>query len=108
MYKTTRKATGTVMTCKDCGHAISMNQICEKPIQPATDMLKHIAAHNASRALATAERVIGSQPIPAAALVIPLSASDAECPQESDHTHDSMSQAPGGTFVPFTSASVAD
>jgi hypothetical protein len=46
------------MTCKDCGHAVSMNEICEKPIQAATDMLKHMAAHNASRAFATVGRVI--------------------------------------------------
>jgi hypothetical protein len=46
------------MTCKDCGHAISMNQICEKPIQSATEMLKHMAAHNASRAFAQVEPVI--------------------------------------------------
>jgi len=37
------------MRCKDCGHAISVNKICERPIQAATDMLKHMAAHNASR-----------------------------------------------------------
>jgi hypothetical protein len=44
------------MTCKDCGHAISVNKICEKPIQSATDMLKHMAAHNTSHAFATVER----------------------------------------------------
>ena len=59
MYTTTRNMTGgTLMTCKDCGHAVSMNKICEKPIQAATDMLKHMAAHNASRAFATVGRVI--------------------------------------------------
>lgn len=53
MYTTTRNiAGGTLMTCKDCGHAISMNKLCEKPIQAATDILKHMAAHNASRAFA--------------------------------------------------------
>jgi hypothetical protein len=41
---------GTLMTCSDCGHAISMNKICTKPLQSATDMLKHMAAHNVSRA----------------------------------------------------------
>ena len=50
------------MTCKDCGHEISMNKICEKPIQAATDMLKHMAAHNASRAFAAVERVIVPEP----------------------------------------------
>jgi len=59
MYKTTRNmAGGTLMTCKDCGHSLSMNQICEKPIQSATDMLKHMAAHNASRAFTQVEPVI--------------------------------------------------
>lgn len=51
MYTTTRNMSGTtLMTCNDCGHAISMNKLCEKPIQSATDMLKHMAAHRASRA----------------------------------------------------------
>jgi len=35
------------MICKNCGHAISVNKICERPIQTATDMLKHMAAYNA-------------------------------------------------------------
>ncbi len=53
MYTTTRSIVGgTLMTCNDCGHAISMNTICKTPIQSATDMLKHMAAHNASRAFA--------------------------------------------------------
>jgi hypothetical protein len=53
MYITTRDiAGGTFMTCDDCGDAISMNKICENPIQSATDTLKHMAAHNASRAFA--------------------------------------------------------
>jgi hypothetical protein len=46
------------MTCKGCGHEISMNQICERPIQAATDMLKHMAVHNASRAFAVATNVM--------------------------------------------------
>jgi len=51
MYITTRRiAGGTFMVCDDCGDAISMNKICENPIQSATDMLKHMAVHNASRA----------------------------------------------------------
>ena len=63
MYTTTRNIAGsTLMTCKDCGHEISMNKICEKPIQAATDMLKHMAAHNASRAFAAVERVIVPEP----------------------------------------------
>jgi len=55
-------AGGTVMTCKDCGHAISMDKICEKPIQAATDMLKHMAAHNASRAFAPFGPVLRPEP----------------------------------------------
>jgi len=48
VYTTTRNiAGGTLMTCKDCGHAISMNKICDQPIQSATEILKHLAAHNA-------------------------------------------------------------
>jgi hypothetical protein len=63
MYTTTRNITGgTLMTCKDCGHAVTMNKICERPIQAATDMLKHMAAHNASRAFATVESVIPPKP----------------------------------------------
>jgi hypothetical protein len=54
MYKTSRNnADGTtLMVCNDCGHAVSLNKLCEKPLQSATDMLKHMAAHNASRAFA--------------------------------------------------------
>lgn len=59
MYTTTRKIAGdTLMTCKDCGHTISMNKVCEKPLQSATDMLKHIAAHNAPHAFSAVELVI--------------------------------------------------
>jgi len=29
-----------------------MNKVCENPIQSATDMLKHMAVHSASRAFA--------------------------------------------------------
>jgi hypothetical protein len=58
MYTTTRNiAGGTLMTCKDCGSEISMNKMCEKPLQAATDMLKHMAAHNASPAVAAVERL---------------------------------------------------
>ncbi len=63
MYTTTRNiAGGTLMTCRDCGHTISMNKICEKPLQSATDMLKHIAAHNAPHGFAAVERVIRPEP----------------------------------------------
>jgi hypothetical protein len=64
MYATTRNMAGdTFMTCNDCGHAISMNKLCEKPIQSATDMLKHMAAHSsASRAFAAVGRVIRPKP----------------------------------------------
>jgi len=40
------------MVCSDCGDAMSMNRICKTPLQSATDMLKHMAVHNASRAFA--------------------------------------------------------
>lgn len=40
------------MVCDDCGDAISMNKVCENPIQSATDMLKHMAVHNPSHAFA--------------------------------------------------------
>ena len=63
MYIKIRSIAGGVsMRCKDCGHAISMNKICERPIQAATDMLKHMAAHNASRAFAVAASVIRPEP----------------------------------------------
>jgi hypothetical protein len=62
MYKTTRSIAGsTLMTCNDCGHATSMNKICETPLQSATDMLKHMSAHNSSRAF-RAGRVIRPEP----------------------------------------------
>jgi hypothetical protein len=63
MYTTTRNiAGGTLMECKDCGHAISMNKICEKPIHEATEMLKHMAAHNASNAFASVGIVMRPDP----------------------------------------------
>jgi hypothetical protein len=78
MYIRTRTIAGdTSMICKDCGHAISVNKICEKPIQAATDMLKHMAAHNASRAFATVERDTRPEPeaaIPSTELAPTLSA----------------------------------
>ena len=69
------------MICKNCGHAISVNKICERPIQVVTDMLKHMAAHNASRAFAVAESVMEPEPeavltvTPLPALAIPCIAS---------------------------------
>jgi hypothetical protein len=63
---------GTHMRCKDCGHEISMNKMCERPIQAATDMLKHMAAHNASRAFAVAESVMGQEPEAILAVEPPL------------------------------------
>jgi hypothetical protein len=69
MYSTTRNPAGsTFMTCKDCGHTISMNKICRTPLQSATDMLKHMAVHNASRAFAAAQPV--SRPEPEAAVPV--------------------------------------
>ena len=63
MYTTTRSnAGGTLTTCSECGHAISMNKICEKPLQSATDILKHIAAHSASRAFAPVWPVMRPEP----------------------------------------------
>ena len=59
MYTTTGNiAGGTFMTCKDCGDAISMNKLCENPLQSATDMLKHMAAHNAAHAFPAVSPVI--------------------------------------------------
>ena len=81
MYRTTRNIAGdTLMTCKDCGHAITMNKICEMPIQAATDMLKHMAAHNASRAFAAAVPVPRQEPetVPSSELALPLSVSQQE------------------------------
>jgi hypothetical protein len=74
MYITTRNIAGdTLMTCKDCGHAISMNNICEKPIHGATEMLKHMAAHNASRAFAPVG-LMRADPEPIPESLFPLSA----------------------------------
>jgi hypothetical protein len=76
MYIRTRTIAGdTSMICKDCGHAISVNKICERPIQSATNMLKHMAAHNASRAFAVAESVIQPEAEPARELSAALSVS---------------------------------
>lgn len=58
MYITTRSIAGdTFMACGECGHATSMNKLCKTPLQSATDMLKHMAAHKASRALVAGERI---------------------------------------------------
>jgi len=55
-----------------------MNKICERTIQSATDMLKHMAAHNASRAFATLESDMRPEPgaIPSDELSSTLSASE--------------------------------
>jgi hypothetical protein len=45
------------MTCKDCGHAVSMNKMCETPLQSATNILKHMATHTASYAFTSVGRV---------------------------------------------------
>jgi hypothetical protein len=77
MYIRTKSITGGVsMRCKDCGHAISVNKMCERPIQSATDMLKHMAAHNVSRAFAVAANVMGPEPktVPAVEPLAPLPA----------------------------------
>jgi hypothetical protein len=79
MYITTRKPKGsTIMTCADCGHEIRMNDVCQKPLQSATGMLKHIAAHNASHAFARAERVTRSELTGAVAASPSLSTPSAE------------------------------
>jgi len=77
------------MICKNCGHAISVNKICERPIQAATDMLKHMAAHNASRAFAAIESVVRPEPeaIPAVDPIptlpaVPWIASSPESPDQ--------------------------
>jgi hypothetical protein len=64
MYKTNRNGVDgvTLMTCSDCGHAISLNKLCETPLQSATDMLKHMAAHNAARAFAQVRPVNSLEP----------------------------------------------
>jgi len=82
------------MTCKDCGHSMTTNEICEKPLQTATDMLKHMAAHNASRAFDTGERVIGSEPVPEVASAQPPSVPHAESPPVEDSLDLPTEQAP--------------
>jgi hypothetical protein len=64
MYKTIRNGVDgvTLMTCSDCGHAVSLNTLCETPLQSATDMLKHMAAHNAARAFAQLRPVNSLEP----------------------------------------------
>jgi hypothetical protein len=58
MYSTTRNIAGdTFMTCKDFGHALGMNKMCETPLKSATDSLKHLAIHTAFHAFAAAGRV---------------------------------------------------
>jgi hypothetical protein len=50
------------MICTDCGHSIRTNRICERPIQSATDMLKHMAAHNASHAFVITTPIVEPKP----------------------------------------------
>jgi hypothetical protein len=38
------------MICKECGHAVGMNKMCETLLQSATNILKHMATHNVSHA----------------------------------------------------------
>ena len=74
MYITTRNvAGGTFITCKDCGNEISMNKMCEKPLQSATDMLKHMAAHNVST-VAAVEQLRRREPeaVPTSELALAL------------------------------------
>jgi hypothetical protein len=79
MYTTISNIAGsTLIVCKDCGQAISMNKLCETPLQAATDMLKHMAAHNVSRPVAAVERVTRPEPeaVPSIALVAAAAALD--------------------------------
>jgi hypothetical protein len=76
MYTTIRHLTGnTIMTCSECGHAMHMNQICERPIQVATQTLKHLATHNVARAFAAKLRNMAPDPALAIAEIAPLSVS---------------------------------
>jgi hypothetical protein len=74
------------MTCKDCGHAVSMNKMCETPLQSATNILKHMATHTASRAFASVEFVARPEPetvpivVLAPALGAPARVDRSECP----------------------------
>ena len=45
------------MTWKDCRQEIRMNKICDKPIQSATRILKHVVADNVPQAFASVGRV---------------------------------------------------
>jgi hypothetical protein len=49
MYTTTSNATGIITTCSDCDYQISLNEICQRPLQAATEMLKHLTVHNARK-----------------------------------------------------------
>jgi hypothetical protein len=64
------------MTCKDCGHAVSMNKMCETPLQSATNILKHMATHTASRAFASVKCVARPEPetVPTIVLALALGA----------------------------------
>jgi hypothetical protein len=74
------------MTCKDCGHAVSMNKMCETPLQSATDILKHMANHNASHAFASVERVAGPK---VEGVSVIASAHRLGVPERVDYSYDS-------------------
>ena len=57
-----------MITCNDCQHSISMNDLCEKPIQAASNMLRHMASHNATRAF-VAPHLVQAELIPSSPLV---------------------------------------
>ena len=89
MYTTIRNiAGGTFMTCKDCGHAVSMNKMCEKPLQSATDILKHMATHNASHAFASVERVTGPEVEGVSVIASTASAHPLSVPARVDRPYD--------------------
>jgi|HubBroStandDraft_4_1064222.scaffolds.fasta_scaffold07070_8 hypothetical protein len=74
------------MTCKDCGRAVSMNKMCETPLQSAADFLKHLATHTVSHAFASIKCVAGPEPetvpviVLAPALGVPARVERSECP----------------------------
>jgi hypothetical protein len=103
MYTTIRNiAGGTFMTCNDCGEAISLNKLCEAPLQSATNMLKHMAGHNASRAFAVANR----STLEAVALIEPATSLDtvqADCVEASIIQSSPWSPETGLAASPWTS-----
>jgi hypothetical protein len=117
MYTTTRKATGTVTTCKDCDYEMSLNEICRRPLRAATDMLKHLTVHNAARALAKVQPVMAAGGIGQSGgfhILIPvqvevpapdltLETSQSPVPPSSATISDTAFQPPGGALVSDTS-----